>query len=309
MYRATVVLDVVRQTSNPLGMGRSMAGGDGGGDSEFLPSQIELVKSRDVAERVVRKLNLLSNPDFTGEPRRKANIPVPQLTTEAIASAALGVKGDTDASIVRGTSLIQVSYEAPTPKLAADMANAVADAYIDWNIESRFRQIGQSAEFLATQIEQTKRDIAQKEKALLAYARQKDITEADPKASSVERLGGDYSVAVADRVAKEAHYKELQNTPADAIAEYTAGGMLAQIKEEQARLERDYNEKLNVYKPEWPAMQQLKRQVDEGRQRVRSAVGDTASKVREAARSDYMTALRRETSLQAMMRAQRRLPM
>jgi capsular exopolysaccharide synthesis family protein len=306
MYRATVVLDVVRQTSNPLGMGRSVAGGEGGGDSEFLPSQIELVKSRDVAERVVRKLNLLANPDFTLQPRAGAaiNSQVPPPTSEAITSAALRIKGNTDASMVRGTSLIQVSYEAPTPKLAADMANAVADAYIDWNIESRFRQIGQSAEFLATQIEQTKRDIAAKEKALLAYARQKDITEVDPKTNSSERLGGDYSVAVADRVAKEAHYRELQNTPSDAIVETTAGGMLAQIKDEQARLERDYNEKLNVYKPELPAMQQLKRQVEEGRQRVRSAVQDTATKVREAARSDYMTALRRETSIQGMMRAQ-----
>lgn len=303
MYRANVVLDVVRQTSNPLGMGRSVAGGEGGGDSEFLPSQIELVKSRDVAERVVRKLNLLANPDFTGGPRSAANSQLPPPSSEAIASAALGVKGNTDASIVRGTSLIRVSYQAPSPKLAADMANAVADAYIDWNIESRFRQIGQSAEFLATQIEQTKRDIAAKEKALLAYARQEDITDVDPKANS-ENFGRDYSVAVADRVAKEAHYRELQNTPANAIAETTAGGMLAQIQDEQTRLERDYNEKLNVYKPEWPAMQQLKRQVDDGRQRVRSAVQDTATKVREAARSDYMTALRRETSLQAMMRAQ-----
>ncbi len=307
MYRAVVVLDVVRQSTNPLGMGRSVAGSDANGDPEFLPSQIELIQSRDVAERVVNKLNLLADPSFTSP---RSGIPKKVLsrhTPEEIAGAALRVKGSTDATIVRGTSLIQISYEAPNPRLAATLANGVADAYIEWNIESRFRQIGQSAEFLATQIEQTKRDIAEKEKALLTYARQKDLSAGDPRTSSSERMesfGRDYSVAVADRVAKEAHYQEVQNTPAATLAETTAAGLVAQIKDEQARLERDYNEKLNLYKPEWPAMQQLKKQVEDGRQRVQLAVQDTAAKIREAAHADYMTALRREASLQSMMRSQ-----
>ena len=307
MYRAVVVLDVVRQSTNPLGMGRSVAGSEANGDPEFLPSQIELIQSRDVAERVVNKLNLLSNPNFKTDAAGVQKRSAARHPPDEIAGAALRVKGSTDATIVRGTSLIQISYEAPTPRLAADLANGVADAYIEWNIESRFRQIGQSAEFLATQIEQTKRDIAEKEKALLTYARQKDLSAIDPRTNSSERMesfGRDYSVAVADRVAKEAHFQELQNTPATTIAETTAGGLMAQIKDEQTRLERDYNEKLNLYKPEWPAMQQLKKQVDDGRQRVQLSIQDTAAKVREAARSDYMTALRREASLQAMMRTQ-----
>lgn len=51
-------------------------------------------------------------------------------------------------------------------------------------------------------------------------------------------------------------------------------------------------------------MQQLKKQVEDGRQRVQLAVQDTAAKIREAAHADYMTALRREASLQSMMRSQ-----
>ena len=33
---------------------------------------------------------------------------------------------------------------------------------------------------------------------------------------------------------------------------------MSQLRGEQAKLERDYAEKLNLFKPEWPAMQQLK---------------------------------------------------
>src|SRR5262245_48222598 len=121
MYRATVVLDIVRQTNNPLGLSVSMPTAAGDGEAEFLPSQIELLESRDVAERVVKKLNLLSDPAFNPpdpatfsgrkEPARRPP------TNEEIASAALRVKGNASATIVRGTSLVEVSYKAPSPRL------------------------------------------------------------------------------------------------------------------------------------------------------------------------------------------------
>src|SRR5439155_17251074 len=108
-------------------------------------------------------------------------------------------------------------------------------------------------------IEQAKRDIDEKEKALLVYARQKDILAVDTKSNpSGEKLGAyndDYAVAVADRVAKEARYQELQRTSAETVAESAAGGIFAQLKSDQSRLERDYADKLSLYKPEWPAVQ------------------------------------------------------
>ncbi len=317
MYRATVVLDIVRQTSSTLPLG--LAGASPiEGISEFLPSQVELLQSRDVAERVVRRLNLLSNPEFLAAyPKLKPETQAPaspdkksaprQPSAREISSAAHAVLADSDATIVKATSLVQVTYDFPSRRLAADVANAIADGYIEWNIESRFRQIAQSAQFLAAQIEQAKRDIGEKEKALLAFASQKDIVSSDsranPTAERLDALNRDYAVAVAERVAKEARYQELQSTPAETVAESTAGGLLAQLRSDQSKLERDYADKLTLYKPEWPAMQQLKRQVDEGKERLNAAIRDTAGKVREAARSEYLTALRRETSMQAMMRS------
>ena len=314
MYQASAVLDIVRQSSNPVGLAGSVPIF---GTLDFLPSQVELLQSRDVAERVVRRLNLLSNPEFLAahmglEPEApaasstdKAKAP-PQPSAQEISRAAGAIRQNANAGIVKSTSLVRVSFDSPSKSLAADIANGIADAYIEWNIESRFRQIAQSAQFLSTQIEEAKRDIDEKEKELLAYARKQDIVSVDSKAdASGERLGAfndDYAVAVADRVAKEARYLELQRTSAETVAESAAGGSFSQLKADQSRLERDYADKLALYKPEWPAMLQLKKQVEEGNVRIASAIRDTANKVREAARSDYLTALRRETSMQSMMR-------
>ena len=308
-YMATAVLDVERQTPNPVGF--ATARGDGGAASDFLPSQVQLMKSREVAERVVRKLNLLANPQFNPkhytEFRPDASGRVPQPSEADIVDAALEIQGWLDVTIMRGTSLVVIGATAPSAELAAAVPNAVADSYIDWNIESRFKNIGQSSQFLAAQIEQSKAEIEAKEKELLAYGRQKEIvgadSEANPALQKLESVSRDLASAVADRVAKEARYEELRSTPPEVLAE-TSSAEIATMRAEIARLEREYTDKSSIYKPEWPAMQQLRAQIDALKETLRSSVSVAASKLVQGARGEYLTALRREQSLQAMTRSE-----
>src|SRR5262249_10228226 len=60
-YEGVTVLDIARSNMNPVGLAGAVPVE---GISEFLPSQVELLKSRDVAERVVKSLNLLNDPEF-----------------------------------------------------------------------------------------------------------------------------------------------------------------------------------------------------------------------------------------------------
>jgi capsular exopolysaccharide synthesis family protein len=208
-------------------------------------------------------------------------------------------------SPIRGTNLVDLSYVGPSPRLAAGIANGLAEAYIAWNLEAKFQLVGQASEFLKSQIEQLRGEIASKEQQLLAYGREKDILSSDPSSSgTIQELDRDYLAAVADRVAKEARYHEIQNARPDMVAD-TLSGLISQLRSDQARMEREYADKLNLFKPEWPAMQQLKAQIDKGRQYLNDVVSETVTKARAAARSEYMTALRREQSLAGVLRTQR----
>ncbi len=308
-YTATAVLDVVRGTSSPVPFSASQ-GDSGGQTQEFLPSQIKLMESREIAERVVRRLNLLANPQFNPKrymayrPDAKGNLP--KVAESDVIDAAIRVQGWLDVSIIRNTSLVEIAAQAPSPELAATIPNAVADSYIDWNVESRFKLIGQSSQFLAAQIEQAKAEIEAKEKELQAYSRQREILPLDasannPGLSKLEQVNRDLSVAVADRVAKEARYEELRSTPADTLGDSVA---VSSLRTELQRLERDYAEKLNIYKPEWPAMVQLKAQIEEARKGIREATSEAANKSVQNARSEYLTALRREESLRTMTKSE-----
>ncbi|MGH9316982.1 MAG: GumC family protein, partial [Thermoanaerobaculia bacterium] len=285
---------------------------DGGYDPQFLPTQTRLLKSRGVAARVVQKLNLVENRELNpgrhglaraGSKSRSAASP--EGTATAMAEK---IRSGIQVEPVRGTNLLELSYAGPSPKLAADVANAVAEAYIEWNLEAKFKIVAQASRFLTAQIEQLKNELETKQKQLLDFGREKNVVSADPQTNAssqpLETLNRDYAAAVTDRIAKEARYYELRTARAETIADGLSYGLIAQLSNDQAKLERDYAEKLNLFKPEWPAMQQLKAQIEKGRQHLDSVIARTVAQARETARNDYETALRREESLKEPLRAQ-----
>jgi len=314
-WRATVVLNVERERGSVLDI--SSAGPMiEAYNPEFLPTQTRLMKSREIAERVVARLNLVENdelnPKRSGLARALPGPLKPELQKEADAARvamAEGLRKGIVTTPVRGTSLVELSYTAPSAKLASDVANALADAYIDWNLERRFRVVGQASQFLGSQIEQLRTEIDEKEKQLQSYGRQKDIISTDPALNvtlqKLESLNRDLSAAIGDRVTKEARFYELQNAPAESVADLLSGGVVGQLRNEVLRLEREYSEKLSVYKPEWPAMQQLQAQISKTKQNYDQVVQETVAKARENARTEYLTAKRREESLQDVLRGQK----
>jgi capsular exopolysaccharide synthesis family protein len=170
--------------------------------------------------------------------------------------------------------------------------------------------LNQISTFLGTQITQLKREIDAQQQQLLEFGKQNDIVSADPQSNSglqnFEALNRDYEAAVADRVAKEARYHELLSASASTAASDPAQAVLVtQLQNDQAKLEREYAEKLNLFKPQWPAMIELKAQIDKGRQHLQQVVGQAAAKTRDVAKNDFLTAQRREASLAAALRNQK----
>ena len=313
VYRARVIMKVEPERSTPFDVGTNTTVVSR--DPEFLPTQTRLLKSREIAARVVQKLNLA---DDATAPAPKRGVldslmfwqPAEHVQTQAdVDLIAEGLASRVEAAPVRGTHLIEISYTAASPKRAADVANTIATSYIEWNMESKFEVLGQAGKFLGTQIEQLKADIDRKSQQLSAYGDQKDIVSLDAGTNvtmqKLESLNKDYAEAVADRVAKEARYHETTTGSATTLADEVSDGLISQMRSENAKLEREYAEKLNMYKPDWPAMKQLKSQIDKGKQHLGEEIERQVSKAREMARSDYQTAQRREGSLKGVLGGQK----
>jgi len=307
-YRSAVVLNVERESARLFEITEN-GSGYGMFDPAFLPTQVRLIRSREMAERVVTRLGLLGNPEVAPPKSGFFRLPWKDDPAGDLPSAAQQIQSRVSVSPIASTNMIELAYMGRDPKLTADIANALAETYIDWGIESKVQVIGQASRFLAGQIEQLKSDVEQKEAQLRAYGLKKDIVSVDPKTNvtlqKLEILNHDYAAAVSDRVSKEAQFYEVAYVPNDSIVWETPDATVTQLRTELERSKRTYNEKLQLFKPEWPAMKQLKLQIDETQKSFNAAIAAAAGKVREAARRDYLTAQRREQSLHLALDAEK----
>lgn len=308
-YRATTVLQVERRMPN--GIGDRYFGWDPDWQS-FYPTQKRLLESRGLAERVVKNLRLEDDPAF-GSPSRGSATEGKAITAEADA-AALGslaqrLQAGLGVELVADTQLITISYESPSPELAARIVNGVADAFIDWGIQTREESAGQVAVYLATQVENLKGEIQEKEAQLQAYSLRTDIVNLDPASNDtlqrLDALNRQYTSALSERIGREARYKELLDARDETVAEGVGDALLGELRLEQFRLEREYATRLTVYKPDWPAMQQLATQIEKGRTDLARATAEVVGKVRDAARADFLEAQHREQSLKDEMARQK----
>ena len=162
---------------------------------------------------------------------------------------------------------------------------------------------GKASTFFAAQIETLKHEIQDKENQLQAYSRRTDIVSLDPGTNvtmkRLEALNQDYISAVSERINREARLNEVSSASGDRAADVLNDALLAAQRANVLEMEREYATGLNTFKPEWPAMVELKAKIDKGRQNLKTVAAEALTKAREGARGEYQTALRREQALAA----------
>ena len=154
---------------------------------EYFQTQVQVIQSRDVAEHVIAGLNLARDAEFNPPAKQpsairtwvKSHLPVlHQLPTPPAAeidetgaherlleafAARLSVEP------VRQSQLIRVNFEARDPKLAAAVANAAVQAYIQTDREARSASSQSAGQQINARLAELKATLDASEKALQAY--------------------------------------------------------------------------------------------------------------------------------------------
>lgn len=193
-YKATATILIEKKESNVVDV-TALYGLDNESE-EYLATEFEVLRSRPLAEKVVEKLDLTSHPafmdeegfsliSFVGSIKDKitgSDQPEEQtLTSEAvdaeIARRELLKDYQERLSVfpMRKTQLVEVSFEAPTPVLARDIANEHAEAYIEADLEARLERTKTAASWLAGQVEGLKGELSSAEQQLADYIEQENV--------------------------------------------------------------------------------------------------------------------------------------
>lgn len=126
-----------------------------------MQTNIEQLRAKPLAERVVKKLNLANDPEFIlGFP------PGTKLTPDA---AADQLQGMISAAIVSNANVIVVTVEHRSPAMAQKLANTIADEFINKNIEDHSQVSKQALHLLIEQAEQVQGKVAQSENEQQQY--------------------------------------------------------------------------------------------------------------------------------------------
>jgi succinoglycan biosynthesis transport protein ExoP len=270
-----------------------------------LQSQARLLRSRSLASDIIDKLKLYENPFFAGTPKEGQTRPAPadpvyreRLVQKFIANVTVSSR--------ERSRLVDVSFNNPDPKLAADVLNALFDGYIEMMVRKRYGASEQASKFLSAQIEELRGEIDKKERELNAYGSAKDIlplsTAEAPTVSRIGEVNSALTAATLDRVNKLNIYNQLKSAPLGEIPpDAPAGSLIQRLREQYINLSRDYRTRLTTVRPEFPAMQRLKSELDAATEALQS---ETQNLIRSAY-NEYQNALQKEQSLQNLLEQQK----
>ncbi|MDP8993386.1 MAG: polysaccharide biosynthesis tyrosine autokinase [Pseudomonadota bacterium] len=297
-FRAKAVLEINREGVQVVQMGELQPVQVP--DREFVTTQAGLLRSRALAERVARSLNLGNDPNFVDPALDRAD-------RDAVAASRL--QSSVTVEPVRDSRLIELYVESTDPALAARIANAYADNFIRSNLERRFEATSYARNFLEQRLGTVKARLEETERQLVAYAQQQGIitlnvdsgsgeggrAEQPLDAASLIALNQALQQARSERIAAEQRFRQAQGNRS--TTEALASQTIQTLTSQRAQLQAEYQEKLGIYQPDYPQMAQLRARI----QALDNAIAQEGRNVSSSLRSEYSAAVARENELQAQV--------
>jgi len=282
------------------------------GDADYFQTQLELLRSRAIAERVVQQMKLVP-PAVTALPKRpwweelfrKENVkdipPSPEEAAKtASRQAADGFRAALVIAPVRGTKLVRVSYPSTNPKLAADLLNTLAQNFANFNLEQRYDSSSYAKTFLEEKLAETKAKLETNEKALIDFQRENGIVNLDERQTVLTSTLSDYTAAAnkteQERARAESLF-ELSKTNPEAALQVLDSKTVQALKEQRAKAQGEYADLSRIYKPGYPKMQQVQAQIDEIEKNLKAEV----EAVKMSIETSYQSLLAQQKSINAKL--------
>ncbi len=306
MYTAKVRIQIDKEAQKVVEGGGTSPVEAGG--REFLRTQYELLKSRAIAERIVSALQLENDKSFNEARNVSAIGAIRQLfaskADQDAASAsdlqnnAVGVVAyNMGIRPVPGSRLVDLTYADPNPARAQRIANAHAAAYVASNLDKRFQANSYAKTFLEDQVKQLKIRLADSEKTLIEFAEREQIIQVTEKSSIAENNLAAANAAlgqlISDRVKAEQLSLQIEGSDAINVPQLLSNRVIDGLRVNRNELTREYEEKLETFKPSYPAMVQIKNKMNEINRQLASEV----KTIKSSLKASYDSALAQETEM------------
>jgi succinoglycan biosynthesis transport protein ExoP len=268
-------------------------------NDDYYQTQYKLLLSRALAGDTIDRMKLDENKDFVktaikGGDRRMAEVMASPLSRGKLIDEFLD---RLTVRPVRKTRLVEASFSDRSPRLAADILNALFAAYVEMNIRKKYQATEKATDFLAGQIQSVRAEIEANEQKLQEYGKSKNIIALSSSENTVIGKLGELNKALTDaqidRINKESYYNEIRVATPDYIPDALTNPLIQKLREDYGRLYRDYVKRSETFLPEYPQIQSLKAELDQ----AKLALEDETQALIKRALTDYQSAYGREQAL------------
>ena len=303
-------------------------------NSEGNNSEVEIVRSRRLAERLVDAVGLADWPEFAPQRAAEPSRLNPLTHLPPAVRRALGLRGQTDRDIDANLSerqltvrdraalvdrflmtldvaplgrsfVIAVRFEAQDPELAALVTNTLGDLYIIDQLEAKFEATERATAWLNDRLASLRREVENSEGAVERYRTETGLIEgikATLVAQQVSELSTQAVIVRAELAEAEARLGQIlrlvERGGADTAAEVLNSVLIRTLKEQESQLLQREAELGTEYGPRHPTMVNIRAELDNLQGRIASEV----NKIVENLKTEVNVARARVDALETDLR-------
>ena len=326
IYKATAVIEVTRQAPKVTKFEELIASELQ--TREYYETQVELLGSQPLAERVIDRMRLNEHPAVRGivfdggkknfiSKNIKALIAwlrgsdasgkTSQITQETLNHQKLlkFLKKNLGVHSKRNAMLIDLTFTASDRKLSQNIINTLADEFVSWKMETKLESSKLARVFLMKQINRAKIALEKSDEQLNTFSQNSGIVSLDSKLNSVysklEKLNQGVADAEAALVAKEALYHQAQTSDPANLPHVQASKVIGDLKADYARLRSEYEYLTVTFHDDYPQVKALKARMSS----IRKRINIEEQRIFRGIKNDYQTALKRQKTMQKKLKEQK----
>jgi capsular exopolysaccharide synthesis family protein len=300
-FQATSLIDINIDRQSNIGISDILQQASGGaeGDQVQIQTEIAIMQSDSVSMAVIDSLDLYKKAPFSNI---FAQAPYNGHLTPGQRIALLGTfKGSTKILPEASTDLVKVSFQNQNPAVAAEVANAIVDRYMDRSVRVRFEGVTRISDWLSGQLDKLKQQATNSQEQLAAYAEAHNMIGGDSDGggdnlalTNLASANQELSEAEADRVVKEARYRMAMTGNPELLVSVAPSATLAQLQQQEAALVVQQAQLQSKFGPDWPRV----KEVNDALAALRKDIHGQVNALQQRFAAEYQTAVSTQNLMQ-----------
>lgn len=313
-YTTTISLLVDPRQNSALP--QMLSGGVSFHENLIIDSQIEVIKSRRLMDKVAKKAGVYNNkaapaPSKSRIASLKEMIFGPATTTTKqttdatrIQEAQLtGFMSGLGVGRVRNTYVIAISYTSRNPQQAAKIANLIAEVYLDDELEAQYEASQRANTWLKGRLGVLQKELTSSEGEVETYKEKHNIVHSDNRnllsEQQLSELNSNLIISRAESAQAKARYDNIQSiiesgNPETATNDVLNNRVIVDLRSKYLELSRIATEILRKQGKDHLAYRNLLQQMQD----IQGLIWSEYRRIAESYKNEYEIAQSKETTLQ-----------